>query len=280
MALNLMFITNKESIAKIAEDSGVDWIFIDLEIKGKKERQGHLNTVISCHHIKDVKKIKKVLTKSELLVRVNPIYDGSKYEINRVIRDGADIAMLPFFKTKDEVETFIGYVNGRVKTCLLCETSEAVENIDDILTLKGIDLIHIGLNDLHLSYKMKFMFELLADGTVEMLCNKFKIKGIPYGFGGIARLGQGALPAEYIIGEHYRLGSSMAILSRSFCNVNRMDDVSEVEKVFKIGINEIRVYEDGLLNKDITFFKHNHDVVKDKVMKIKSDMAKKNNKNE
>jgi len=211
-----MYITNKEEIAQIAEKSGVDWIFIDLEINGKVERQGHLDTVISRHHIEDVKKVKQALTKSKLLVRVNPIYDGSEEEINTVINDGADIVMLPFFKSKEEVSKFIGYVNGRATTCFLCETPEAVKKIDDILSVKGIDLMHIGLNDLHLGYGMKFMFELLANGTVEMLCNKIKEKGISYGFGGIAQLGQGTLPAENIITEHYRLGSTMAILSRGF----------------------------------------------------------------
>lgn len=274
MALKLMYITNKENVAKIAEDSGVDWIFIDLEINGKEERQGHLDTVISRHHIEDVRKIKNVLTKAELLVRVNPIYKNSKYEIDKVIGDGADIVMLPFFKTKNEVKTFIDYVDGRAKTCLLCETSEAVENIDEILELKGIDLIHIGLNDLHLAYKMNFMFELLADGTVAMLCNKFKAKEIRYGFGGIAQLGQGDLPAEYIIAEHYRLGSGMAILSRSFCNVNMIDNIKTITDVFTRGVNEIRNYEQTLEMKDISFFEHNHVIVKNKVMEMESNIDK------
>ena len=181
MPLKLMYITNDEKVAKIAEYSGVDWIFIDLEINGKDKRQGHLDTVISRHNIEDVKKIKNVLTRAKLLVRVNPIYENSRNEIDRVINDGADIVMLPYFKTKSEVKTFIECVDGRAKTCLLCETAEAVENIDEILELENIDFIHIGLNDLHLSYKMTFMFELLADGTVEMLCNKFKEQGIQYG---------------------------------------------------------------------------------------------------
>lgn len=274
MALKLMYITNKENVAKIAEDSGVDWIFIDLEINGKEERQGHLDTVISRHHIEDVRKIKNVLTKAELLVRVNPIYEDSKCEIDKVIEDGADIVMLPFFKTKNEVEIFINYVNGRAKTCLLCETAEAVENIDEILEFKGIDLIHIGLNDLHLAYKMNFMFELLADGTVEMLCNKFKAKGIPYGFGGIAQLGHGDLPAEYVIAEHYRLGSSMAILSRSFCNVNKIDNIKTVKDVFGRGVNEIRNYEHKLELKDMSFFEHNRVNVRNKVMEIESNIDK------
>lgn len=267
-----MYITNQEDIARIAEDSGVDWIFIDLEINGKDKRQGHLDTVISRHNLSDVKKIKKILTNAKLLVRVNPIYLGSEDEIDQVIGDGADIVMLPFFKSRDEVEAFISFVNGRAKTCLLCETPEAVKNIDDILTVNGMDCIHIGLNDLHLGYHMKFMFELLTDGTVEMLCNKFKLKGIPYGFGGIARLGQGDLPAEYVIAEHYRLGSSMAILSRSFCNTNKTNDINEVEKIFKTDLDKIRKYENKILNENTDFFTNNMNLVKEKLTKIKSCM--------
>jgi len=263
-----MYITNNESVAKIAEDSGVDWIFIDLEINGKIERQGHLDTVISYHRIEDVRKIKKVLTKAELLVRVNPIYEGSENEINRVINDGADIVMLPYFKTKNEVKTFINFVNGRAKTCLLCETAEAVENIDEILELKGINLIHIGLNDLHIAYKKDFLFELLVDGTVEMLCDKFKAKGILYGFGGIAQLRQGDLPAEYIIAEHYRLGSKMTILSRSFCNINKVTNNKEVKNIFAKGVKEIRDYEHILEIKDTSFFEQNHVIIKKKIDEI------------
>lgn len=270
MALRFMYITNDEHIAMIAEKSGVDWIFIDLEIRGKEKRQGHLDTVISRHRIEDVKKIKAVLTKSELLVRVNPVYDGSKEEIDNVIAYGADIIMLPFFKDADEVKTFIDYVNDRTKVCLLVETPEAVENIDSILVLEGIDFVHIGLNDLHLGYGMNFMFELLADGTVEMLCDKIRAKGIPYGFGGIAQLGKGDLPAEYIIAEHYRLGSSQVILSRSFCDPNKINNTYEIEKLFTKRLEEIRNYEDQLEAKNTSFFEGNQQTVRNKVLAIKS----------
>ena len=269
MALNLMYITNNPTIAEIAESSGVDWIFIDLEINGKEERQGHLDTVISRHHIEDVKCVKSVLKNSKLLVRVNPIYEGSVNEINRVIDDGADIVMLPFFKSKEEVDSFVRYVDKRSKTMLLLETPDAVENIDAILSVDGINYIHIGLNDLHLGYNMKFMFELLADGTVEKLCKKIKAAGIPYGFGGIAQLGKGDLPAEKIIAEHYRLGSSMAILSRSFCNVKQTNDYNLIYETFNKGVNEIRDYEGELLKKGNDYFRNNKMKVIDVVDKIK-----------
>lgn len=270
MSLKLMYITNNTDIAKIAENSGVDWIFIDLEINGKEERQGHLDTVISRHHLGDVKKINEVLNTSELLVRINPIFEGSKSEIDSVIDSGADLVMLPFFKSKEEVSKFSNYVGGRAKTILLLETPEAVDIIDEILSVEGIDYILIGLNDLHLGYGMKFMFELLADGTVEKLCNKVKGKGIPYGFGGIAQLGQGDLPSEYVIAEHYRLGSSMTILSRSFCNVNNIKGIEEAQEVFCRGVSEVREYECMLKDKSKEFFEENRMIMIEKTKEIKN----------
>ena len=121
---------------------------------------------------------------------------------------------------------------------------QVLEIIDEILQLKGIDYIHIGLNDLSLGYGMKFMFQLLADGTVERLCTKFREKGIPYGFGGIASLGKGMIPAEMIIREHYRLGSTCAILSRSFCNVDKIEHLGVISSTFVNGIREIRAFEE------------------------------------
>ena len=193
--LTLMYITNRPDVALVAEKYGVDRIWVDLETLGKEKRQRGLNTVKSDHTVADIAAIKPLLTTAEMLVRVNKWNDGSPDEIDAVINAGADLIMLPYWKTKEEVEKFIDYVHGRCRTVLLLETKKAVECIDEVLKLK-FDEIHIGLNDLYLSYGMTFMFEPLANGMVEMLCQKFKKKGIPYGFGGIARLGAGMLSAE------------------------------------------------------------------------------------
>lgn len=47
--LKLMYITNDPAVAKIAADAGVDRIFIDMEVLGKAERQGGMDTVQSHH---------------------------------------------------------------------------------------------------------------------------------------------------------------------------------------------------------------------------------------
>lgn len=260
MSLKLMYITNAPRVAEIVERSGVDRIFVDMEYIGKSLRQGGMNTVQCRHTVDDVRGIKMAVRESKVMVRCNPIHEAtddycsSREEIDMVVEAGADIIMLPFFKTVDEVSDFVSYVNGRSKTLLLFETPESVSLVDEILEIDGIDEVFIGLNDLSLGYKKKFMFELLTDGTVETLCEKFKAKGLLYGFGGIAALGKGMLPSEYVIREHYRLGSTCAILSRSFCNTGIVTDLDEIERIFDRGMKEIRELEAECAESDAEYF--------------------------
>lgn len=271
--LNLMYITKRPEIARIAEEAGVDWIFVDMEFIGKDARQGGLDTVQNHHTVEDVKNVRAAVTKAKVLVRVNPIhevmvdYPSSEDEINATIEAGADIVMLPFFKTIAEVERFIRIVDGRAKTCLLVETPEAALLLDDILNVDGIDMIHLGLNDLHLALGMKFMFELLSDGTVDRLASKIKAKGIPFGFGGVATLTGGAMPGSMIIKEHYRLGSSMVIVSRSFCNTDKITNLEEVHRIFQTGIADIRRLEEEA-EKAATYFSNNRRAVINSVKDI------------
>lgn len=254
-----MYITNDPDVALIAQKYGVDRIWVDLETLGKEKRQKGLDCVKSRHQISDIAKIKPHLSESELLVRINPWNEKSADEINAVIDAGADMIMLPYWKTVSEVDNFLSAVNGRCKTTLLFETKEAVENLDKVLELAGIDEMHIGLNDLHLSYGLDFMFELLANGTVEQLCRKFKAKGIPYGFGGIAKIKEGAVPAEKIILEHYRLGSTRAILSRSFCDAAKIGSLNEVERIFRENMAALRDFESYAAHASEEIFSRNRE---------------------
>lgn len=244
-----MYITNNPVTAQIAQKAGVDRIWIDMEYIGKDKRQGGMDTVQNHHTIEDIKNLRPYITDSELLVRVNPLHDATdKYcssaqEIDDTIAAGADVVMLPMFKTAEDVRTFVNLVDGRAKVQLLVETAQAVSNIDEILEVAGIDEIHIGLNDLHLAYHKDFMFELICDDTISSLCKKIAAKGIKYGFGGIARVGYGMLPAELIIAEHYHLGSTAAILSRGFCDANLVSDPMEIESIFIEGVKNIRLKE-------------------------------------
>lgn len=216
--MNLMLLTGDPAYAKRAQDCGVDRIFIDLEYINKAERQRGRNTYITQYTLDTIAPIRKVIIKSKLLVRVNPIHSNSKMEIDRAIDEGADMLMLPMAYDAHDVENFISMVDGRAYTIPMIETAQAMVHLDDILAVKGIDELFIGLNDLHISLGLSFMFEPLSGGLVEYMGKKINAKGIPWGFGGIAKIGEGLLPAEKIIAEHYRLGSTSVILSRTFRN--------------------------------------------------------------
>lgn len=279
----MMYVTNNPQVAAIAQSAGVDRLFVDMEYIGKDIRQGGMDTVQSRHTFDDVRSIRKVAEKSELLVRCNPIHEAtedyisSKEEIDEIVNCGADIIMLPYFKTAREVQTFVELVGGRAKTLPLIETKEAAECIDEILQIEGIDELYIGLNDLHLSYGLTFMFQLLADGTVERLASKIKAKGIPYGFGGIARIGDGILPAESILTEHYRLGSISVILSRSFCNTSKVTDLDEIKRIFDVNVKNLRDYEEKIKTLTKEDFDNNVRVVIEKTAEIVEIIKYKNN---
>lgn len=214
--MEFLIITNDSQEAKRWDEAGVDYIFVDLEINGKYERQGSLNTVISEHTIEDVSKVRPYIKVAKLLVRINPLNSGSNIEIDRVISCGADVIMIPMFNSVYDLEEIVDLVAGRCEILPLIETPLALQNIEGICQVKGVDSFHIGLNDLSIAFKLSFMFEVVEDerflNAVKVL-NEYRIK---FGFGGVAKLGQGEMPAELIISQHRRLGSSRAILSRTF----------------------------------------------------------------
>ena len=236
--LKLMLVTDNIDEIIEAQDAGVDRIFFDLEYINKSERQKGRNTFISKYNINDISKIKSKMKTSELLVRINPINPNSNYEINKVVNDGADIVMLPMIIDVQDVIDFTDYVKNRSKTCLLLETAQSLVRIDDIISITGINEVFIGLNDLHISLNLSFMFELLSGGIIEYMSKKILNKNLPFGFGGIAKIGEGIFPAETILAEHYRLGSTSVILSRTFrnevnnnCKINIHKEISKIRKM-------------------------------------------------
>lgn len=220
---NLMILADTPEAALCAQNAGVDRVFYDLEYVGKAERQHGRNTVLSQNDIENLPAIRKVVTTSQLLVRTNPIHAYTAMEVEKAIAYDADILMLPMVMDHHDVETYVKLVNGRAKVCIMIETAAAMARLDKILAVPGVDEIFVGLNDLHISMGLTFMFELLSDGLVEYIAQKCNNAGVPFGFGGIARIGEGMLPSDYILGEHMRLGSTSVILSRTFKGVVGVD---------------------------------------------------------
>lgn len=210
------FITNVPELAVFVASRGVDRIFVDLEIDGKVERQGHLSTVISRHSFEDLAAIRQAVPGVEVMARLNPLHRGTKQEVDRAVAIGADVLMLPMFTSAQDLAEFCSIVDGRCRICPLVETVGAMNAIAEIAALPDIDELHIGLNDLHLELGSSFLFEPLAAGHIDRMATILRDAGVKFGVGGLARVGEGLLPAELVLGEHVRLGSTAAILSRTF----------------------------------------------------------------
>lgn len=231
--MRFIFITNAPDIAGFVVARGVDRVMVDLEIKGKDARQGHLNTVISRHSLGDVAAVRTYTPPGSLLVRVNPVDNETADEVDAVIARGADIVMLPMYRTVAEVAAFVAAVDGRARVMLLAETREAIAQMPKIAALDGVDEIHIGLNDLSLDLGLGFMFRPLADGLIDEAASVLRAAGKPFGIGGVARVDEGLLPAQMVIGEHARLGSTGAILSRTFHR--NAGNIAEIEADMDFG---------------------------------------------
>lgn len=239
--LDLMLITNQPELGRTALTAGVDRLFIDLERLGKLERQGHLDTHISDHRWEDIADMRQTLPDAKLLVRINPMNVNSPHEIEMALHAHTDILMLPMFRTRAEVAHFLELVDGRAMCSLLLETPQALVRAPDIMAEKGIDEVHIGLNDLHLGLGLKFMFEILSSGLLDFLSDIVHSRGIRFGFGGVARIGEGLLPAEVILREHARLNSEGVILSRTFHR--RARSVEEMQRNVDLAVEIERIRE-------------------------------------
>ena len=258
-----MILASTPEDALSAQNAGVDRVFYDLEYIGKVERQRGRDTVKYHNDIEQIPALREVVTKSSLLVRTNPIGAYTAAEVEKAIKYGADYLMLPMTMDKHDVETYVNLVNGRAKVIIMIETAASMTRLDDILEVSGVDEIFVGLNDLHISLGLNFLFEPLAGGLVDYIADKCQSKGMPFGFGGIARISDGILPADMILGEHVRLGSSSVILSRTFKGGD-----SPVSIDFKTEVNKVRNRFDELQTWSPEQLEENRKKVKDIVNKI------------
>ena len=216
--MELSLITNNPALANLGEDAGIDRIFIDLERLGKAERQLNRELFLTDHCLNDIARIRHVLHRAKLMARIDPLHQGSEIQINNVINAGADLVMLPYFHQLDEAWKFLDLVGNRAAAVLLVETREAAEILGELSRLPGLSEIHIGLNDLSLSFGKAFLYDLIADGTVDCLCETLRCSGLPFGFGGIGSLRRRDLPIppELIVAYQVCQGASRGWLSRSF----------------------------------------------------------------
>jgi len=208
-----MLFTHDHELAKQAESAGIDRIVVDFEFRGKNERQSGYHLEVNRATLEDLRKIRKSVS-IPILARINPIFSESDKEIDAIISEGADIIILPMFRTKKEVEDFIGFAGNRIQKSLLFETKDSVKIAADLNDLE-FDEYYIGLNDMAIDYNLPFAYDVLRYEIVQHI--RKEIPDRPFGFGGITVIGGGSpLKTIDILREMAKHGCSSVILRRAF----------------------------------------------------------------
>jgi len=154
------------SIAEIAAQQGIDWIAVDME-----------HTEISYETLADIFRALNG-SKTSPLVRVRT---NNALDIRRALDVGAEGIIVPLVHSAEEAERAVSYckyppegvrgyafcrannwgddfdnyvkeANHKTAVYVMAESREAVENIESILKVEGIDGVFIGPYDLSASY--------------------------------------------------------------------------------------------------------------------------------
>lgn len=213
--MKFLLFTTDLILARKAENAGVDSIIVDLENKGKEERQKGFDLETNNDKFEDILKLSLSL-KIAITVRVNAIENNNIHEIERALDMGAKIIMLPMARTINDVEKFLRIVNRRAQTIIQIETPELAQESKDLRKLEW-DFAYIGLNDLMVAKGGHSIWEAIIDGTAESIC--MNLEGKQYGFGGVTILGGGyPIVNTLILHEVIRLGGSISIMRRTLKN--------------------------------------------------------------
>jgi Citrate lyase beta subunit len=266
--ISFLMIVSDPEVARQACAAKAVMPFVDLERLGKAERQGHLDSWKSSQEVEDVTRIREAVPDARLVVRVNPLNDGSQAEIDDVVARGADFVMLPMFRTGDELGRFYDMLRGRAQGLPLFETAAAVIAIPKMVEQLPIEQLHIGLNDLHLDLQQDFIFQPLAEGFLEEPAAALRAAGIRFGIGGLARSREGIVSPEFLLGEHVRLGSTGAILSRTFRRSVEAEDVISSETDLVTEVEKLQAIYAGFLAMDRDQLEQNRLATADRIRDV------------
>jgi 2-keto-3-deoxy-L-rhamnonate aldolase RhmA len=179
----------------VLSQCGFDWMFLDLE-----------HSSLSFSQTKAL--VQVVAGRAFMLPR---IADNHPVEIQKALDIGCDGVIVPLVNSKSEAEAAVrfakyppdgersvgigraqGYgihfkdyvenANANISVIIQIEHEKAIENIDDILSVKGIDAVFIGPYDL--SGSMNLLGKITdarVQSAIQAVRSKCAAKGIPYG---------------------------------------------------------------------------------------------------
>ena len=222
--------TADATLAAAADAAGVDRIGVDLEARGKAARQVGRGTWMSPHVESDLSRLRSVLRTAQLFVRIDPLGPDSRDQVERVLRQGVQVMMVPMVEDPAALADLAAAVAGRARIVALIETAAGVDRVGELAALPGVDELHLGINDLSFSLGLENRFAVLTHDASAAVADAARAAQKPLGIGGIGRAHDDRLPvpADLVYAQLPRLGATATLLGRSFLRGARGDLAASV----------------------------------------------------
>lgn len=247
MRLDLLLFASNPVLAGRAAELGVDGVVLDLEVRGKHDRQADRDTQIAVGTPADVPAI-RAATPLQLVVRINGVGPDTAREVEEVLKGGADEVLVPMVRTTDEIDEVLGAVRGRAHVSCMVETVAALSVAGDFAA-RPVHRFYVGLNDLAIDRGTDSIFDPLVDGSLESLVGA--LAGRPFGVAGLTDPALGSpLPCQLILDELVRLGASFTFLRRSFLADAQERDPTEMVAAIRAAVRDSAVRDAATRGED------------------------------
>jgi 4-hydroxy-2-oxoheptanedioate aldolase len=192
---------------EVAKKTGFDYIYIDFEhgVMGIEPfaqivREAKLNELLTLCRVPnlDVGFVNRVLaagasglvfphimTKEDAVRAVEMI----KFRTNEIPFGKRGFEPVYGFKKRDDEnwDAYFQRVNDETLVGLMIEDKEGVENIEEILSVEGVDIVYIGKSDMAFSYGVSFTplagrDAPIIEKAITKICGECKKRGIPVRF--------------------------------------------------------------------------------------------------
>ncbi|MDO8685517.1 MAG: aldolase/citrate lyase family protein [Clostridiales bacterium] len=200
-ALGIRIVESKTlGVLKILADSGIDWVFIDCE-HGSYDMETVLNLARYSNSIGLCPVIKAPQLNYQLISR--PLDQGAMGVIIPLIesaeqaRDAVRFVRYPptgergcgldndYSGWKSGAREYLEWANENILLILQIESRTAIENIDEIAKVKGVDVLFMGPLDLSISLGVpgEVNHPLIVE-SIEKVAEACKQNGVVFGFPG------------------------------------------------------------------------------------------------
>ena len=208
----VLFPRGEGEIAR-ALAAGLRSIIVDLEARGKEERQSGADTEINRLRPEDLAPLAAAGVPRRWC-RLDRFGGWTRAQAEAAVAAGATDLLLPMAESAADLDRLRRWVGDRCTVGILVETADGVRRAGE-LSAAAPAAVYVGLNDLAISRRTASIFEAVADGTVERLRDAFE--GVPFGFGGVTVIDRGSpVPCRLLLAEMVRLGCAFSFLRRSF----------------------------------------------------------------